>query len=84
MSLIVDEHREYLSDLNRLDAYRRAIEERVRPGFVVVDLGAGSGIMGLLACRAGARRVYAIDIDSPTIQGQIDITMNPSSPEKLR
>lgn len=61
MSLIVDEHREYLSDENRLDAYGRAIAELVKPGSVVVDLGAGTGIMGLMACRAGARRVYAIE-----------------------
>jgi protein arginine N-methyltransferase 1 len=61
VSLIVDEHREYLSDQNRLDAFRRAIEELVKPGSVIVDLGAGLGIMGLLACRAGARRVYSIE-----------------------
>lgn len=61
MSLIVDEHREYLSDANRLEAYRRAIEELVTPGCVVVDLGSGTGIMALLACRAGARQVYAIE-----------------------
>lgn len=61
MSLIVDEHREYLSDRHRVEAFRRAIEELVKPGSVVVDLGAGSGIMGLLACRAGASRVYSIE-----------------------
>lgn len=61
MSLVVDEHREYLSDRNRLDAYAGAIAELVKPGSVVVDLGAGTGIMGLLACRAGARRVYCIE-----------------------
>jgi hypothetical protein len=61
MSLIVDEHRQYLSDQNRLDAFRQAIEELVKPGSVVVDLGAGTGIMGLLACRAGASRVYCIE-----------------------
>ncbi len=61
MSLVLDEHREYLSDANRLDAYGRAIAELVKPGSVVVDLGAGTGIMGLLACRAGAGRVYCIE-----------------------
>jgi len=61
MSLVLDEHREYLSDRNRLHAYASAIEELVKPGAVVVDLGCGTGIMGLLACRAGASRIYCIE-----------------------
>lgn len=61
MSLVVDEHRQYLSDSNRLDVFARAIQALVRPGSVVVDLGSGTGILGLLACRAGASRVYSIE-----------------------
>ncbi len=61
MSLIVDEHRQYLADKARVSAFRRAIREVVRPGAVVLDLGAGTGILGLLACQAGAKRVYSID-----------------------
>lgn len=61
MSLIVDEHRQYLADPHRLQAFERAIAATVKPGDVVIDLGAGTGILGLLACRAGAARVYAID-----------------------
>jgi len=59
--MVVDEHRQYLSDEPRLSAFRAAIARVVKPGDVVVDLGAGTGILGLLACRAGAARVYAID-----------------------
>jgi SAM-dependent methyltransferase len=61
MSLIVDEHRAYLSDTLRVDTFRRAIDATVRPGDVVVDLGSGTGILGFLACRAGARTVYSIE-----------------------
>ena len=61
MSLVVDEHRHYLQDHSRLTAFRQAIRELVVPGSVVVDLGSGTGILGLLACEAGAKRVYSIE-----------------------
>jgi hypothetical protein len=62
VSLIVDEHREYLSDGARVAAFRQAIREIVRPGSVVLDLASGSGILGLLACEAGASRVYSVEV----------------------
>jgi hypothetical protein len=61
LSLILDEHRQYLTDQARVRAFRQAISEVVNPGAVVLDLGSGTGILGLLACRAGAKRVYSID-----------------------
>jgi protein arginine N-methyltransferase 1 len=61
MSLIVDEHRHYVSDPVRVRAFERAVAAVVRPGDVVVDLGSGTGILGLLALRAGARHVYSIE-----------------------
>jgi protein arginine N-methyltransferase 1 len=57
----LEEYGEMIADSVRLNAYSEAIRRAVRPGDVVVDLGCGTGIMALLACRAGARRVYAID-----------------------
>jgi hypothetical protein len=61
VSLIVDEHRQYLSDPARLAVFRRAIREVVRPGAVVADIGSGTGILGLFALEAGAARVYSIE-----------------------
>lgn len=64
MAYLVEEHVGYVADEQRMNAYRMAIRALVRPGAVVVDLGSGSGILGLLACEAGAARVYCIDSSS--------------------
>ncbi|MCH2109737.1 MAG: 50S ribosomal protein L11 methyltransferase [Polyangiaceae bacterium] len=61
LEVIADDHYEMLSDATRMKAYQQAIERVVQPGDVVIDLGTGMGILALMAARAGARRVYAIE-----------------------
>lgn len=61
MSLLLDEHRQYLADRPRVEALRRAIHATIQPGDVVLDLGCGTGLLGLIACEAGAKHVYAVD-----------------------
>jgi protein arginine N-methyltransferase 1 len=56
-----------VADPARMRAYAGALAEVVRPGSVVVDIGAGFGILALMACKLGARRVYAID-PSPCVE----------------
>jgi len=56
-------HRGMIADQVRLASYARALETHVNPNSVVLDIGSGSGIMALLACRAGATKVYAIEPD---------------------
>jgi len=61
---------EMIADSLREDSYVQAIEAAVRRGSVVVDLGSGPGFFALIACRAGARRVYAIDLTEIVQFGQ--------------
>jgi len=50
-----------IADRARMDAYAQALRQAVQPGSVVLDIGTGTGIFAMLACRFGARRVYAIE-----------------------
>ena len=54
-------HQWCISDPVAMPGYNEAIKRIVKPGDVVFDLGAGAGILGMLACAAGAAKVYAVD-----------------------
>lgn len=54
-------HRGMLADTARVAAFASAIKARVGDECSVIDVGTGSGILSLLAARAGAKHVYALE-----------------------
>ena len=54
-------HRWMLRDTVRNEAFQRALRKVVKPGDVVLDLGAGTGLLSIFAAAAGARRVFAVE-----------------------
>jgi SAM-dependent methyltransferase len=57
----IELHRRMVGDRWRTDAFARAIREVVKKGDTVLDLGTGTGILAMLAAKAGAARVYGVD-----------------------
>lgn len=56
-----DDFYSMLADNVRMNAYKRAIDDTIKEGDTVIDLGAGTGILGLLALKAGAKKVIMIE-----------------------
>lgn len=50
-----------IADRVRTEAYARALRDAIQPDSVVLDIGTGTGLFALLACRFGARHVFAIE-----------------------
>jgi len=61
MAYSVRSYGSMFSDKWRMNAYISAIRNYINKNSVVLDLGAGTGIFSLLACKFGAKKVYAIE-----------------------
>jgi len=55
---------EMLANAPRIEPYVEALRRSVTRDSVVLDLGCGQGLFALLACKFGARRVYAVEPDN--------------------
>ena len=57
----VTSYGDMITDAARMNPYAQALAATVRPGCTVLDIGAGTGIFSLLACKLGASRVHAVE-----------------------
>ena len=46
--------------------------DEVVPGCTVLDMGCGSGVLGIIAARCGAESVLAVDIDGAAVEATLD------------
>jgi tetratricopeptide (TPR) repeat protein len=57
-------HFPMMNDDPRNQAFEEAIMARIEPGDIVLDIGCGAGLLSLMAIRAGAERVIAVEGES--------------------
>jgi Flp pilus assembly protein TadD len=61
-------HFAMMNDLPRNEAFERAIAAVVSPGSLVLDIGTGSGLLAMMAARAGADHVVGCEM-APAVAG---------------
>lgn len=55
----------------------RALEQYVKQGDVVIDVGSGSGVLSITAAILGAKKVYAYDLDEIAVKStRINVKLN--------
>ena len=57
-----------LSHKSRLEKFRTSIRHVVTEESIVIDIGTGAGVLAILAAKAGANRVIALDINENSIE----------------
>jgi type I protein arginine methyltransferase len=61
MMYTLRDYGDMIADRERFQAYSEALCNALRPNDVVLEIGCGPGLLALMAGRAGARKVYAIE-----------------------
>lgn len=80
---MIQHYRRMVDDPVRVAAFRRAIARAVRPGDVVADVGCALGNYTVFACRAGARRVLAVEV-APVIAAAREVVAASGCGDRVR
>ena len=49
----------------------KLLEKYVKPDMAIIDVGTGSGILGIIAAKLGAQRVQALDYDTVAVEAAV-------------
>src|SRR5918992_147165 len=58
-------HFEMLNDEERNSAFERVLSKAITPSTTVLDIGSGSGLLAMMAARAGAKETISCEMISP-------------------
>jgi len=83
-ALVPPWHAAMLNDGVRAAAYDSAIRRAVRPGMHVLDIGTGTGLLAMMAARAGAARVTACESVGPLAGMAQEIIQNKGLEDKIK
>jgi len=73
----IEYHRTLISDRVRNEAFHRALSAVIKPGeTVVADIGAGTGLLGLMALKLGAKEVFLYETAEVGIVAEAVLTHN--------
>ena len=88
-------HFRIIQDQLRNDIYDKVLREFVKPDSIVLEIGTGTGILAMMAARAGAKRVYTCEMEpligqaarknifKNNLQNQISIILKKSTELKI-
>jgi type I protein arginine methyltransferase len=75
----IKDYGEMVLDKTRTSAYIAALSQAITAESVVLEIGTGAGFFALLACKLGAKKVYAIEPDIAMEVGKQCVKNNPGT-----
>lgn len=81
---VPDWHHEILADAARNSAFDSALRRSVVPGSRVLDIGAGSGLLALMAARAGAGEVVSCELNAAVAATATEIVARNGYADRIR
>jgi len=75
----IKDYGEMVTDPVRTRAFVTALTQAITPDSVILEIGTGTGFFALLACKLGAKKVYAVEPDNAIEVGKLCARDNPDT-----